>query len=285
MQLNYSIIVPFYNSSKTIKRLLDSIPERPDLEIIIVDDCSLNDESEKLNRIIECNFSHRVKIIHSNENKGAGHARNVALAEASGNWLIFSDADDFFTPEFAKVLDKYVKEDCDAAYFSAISIKEIDGSPSTRHKTIEDKVTRALSGSQKDIDILRYTFYGPVCKLIRRRLITSHSISFQETFAFNDALFSVKVGYYAQNIKIENIPIYCITEASSSVSYSCNPQIIKGRLKAIAAVNRFAKAHSISKDDMPVLPQLIYSRHLGIIGMVKLWGWYLNKIVIRRAFS
>lgn len=270
MRLNYSVIVPFYNSSKTIKRLLDSIPGRTDLEIIIVDDCSKSDESVSLNRITKEDITHIIKVIRSEENKGAGHARNLALTVASGKWLIFADADDFFTPDFATVLDTYLDVDCDVAYFSATSIKEVDGRPSTRHKSIEDKVSQALSGNQHDIEVLKFTFYGPVCKLIRRSLITSHSISFQETFAFNDALFSVKVGYYAENIRIEDIPVYCITEASTSVSYSCRPEIIKGRLQAITAVNHFAKEHSIPKKKMPVLPQLIYSRHLGIVEMINI---------------
>lgn len=40
--INYSIIIPHKNSAGLLQRCLDSIPQRDDIQIIIIDDNSLN---------------------------------------------------------------------------------------------------------------------------------------------------------------------------------------------------------------------------------------------------
>ena len=135
MAPKFSIIVPFYNSSLTIKRLIDSIPERKDIEVLIADDNSREEECQMLRSSVS--ERPEISVLRSENNLGAGHARNMALEQAKGKWLIFADADDYFTPGFNDCLDKYADSDLDLIFFSATSVHENTGELSTRHKAIE----------------------------------------------------------------------------------------------------------------------------------------------------
>ena len=105
MNKNFTIIIPHRNTPKLLKRLIDSIPERDDLEVIIVDDCSDAD-------IVD--FEHfpgkdrnNCKCILNQECHGAGYTRNCALSLAEGKWVLFADSDDFFNLGFDAFLDDY----------------------------------------------------------------------------------------------------------------------------------------------------------------------------------
>ena len=90
-----SIIVPVYNSSKTLVRCLSNLVHQTlqDIEIIIVNDCSTDNS---LDIIMECEkqYSEKIIAIDLSENLGAGGARNVGLEYASGEYVGFVDSDD-----------------------------------------------------------------------------------------------------------------------------------------------------------------------------------------------
>ncbi len=90
-----SVIVPAYNSSKTIVRCLAGLVMQTldDIEIIVVNDCSTDDTLQILTDC-EAKFPQRLMIINLSENLGAGGARNVGLEYASGEYIGFVDSDD-----------------------------------------------------------------------------------------------------------------------------------------------------------------------------------------------
>ncbi|MCD8304415.1 MAG: glycosyltransferase family 2 protein [Prevotellaceae bacterium] len=101
----FSLIVPHRGTPRLLARLLASVPRREDTEIIIVDDCSSPASKQELREAVAA--CPQARLIELQEHKGAGHARNVALKEARGRWLVFADADDYFTPPMAEVMERY----------------------------------------------------------------------------------------------------------------------------------------------------------------------------------
>ena len=89
-----SIIVPVYNAEPFLARCLESLINQTyqNLEIICVNDGS-TDNSLKVLREYACKDS-RVRIL-DNENAGVSRARNAAMQLASGNFVMFADADDW----------------------------------------------------------------------------------------------------------------------------------------------------------------------------------------------
>src|SRR5690554_5139845 len=103
--MSFSIIIPHKNRPVLLQKLLRSIPNRDDLETIIVDD---NSDSE----IVDFHsFPGLTKpnttIIYDKIGGGGGYARNLGLKHARGQWIIFADSDDLFTSNLAHILEEY----------------------------------------------------------------------------------------------------------------------------------------------------------------------------------
>lgn len=114
--INYSIIIPHKNTPLLLRRCLDSIPERDDIEVIIVDDNSMNINWD------DWKFNTNVSLLKTYKNKGAGFARNIGLKRAVGKWILFADSDDFFSQQFTLLLDGYRDSDYDIIYFRFFSV-------------------------------------------------------------------------------------------------------------------------------------------------------------------
>ena len=115
--INYSIIIPNYNSFNLLSRCLDSIPEREDIEVIIVDDNSYSNQF--LDFLEKTKEKKNIFVYKLSINQGAGACRNFGINKAKGRWLVFSDADDKFSNTAFSSFDKYVDCDSDRVYFDA----------------------------------------------------------------------------------------------------------------------------------------------------------------------
>lgn len=93
-----TIIIPFYNDSKTIERAIRSAihQEYQHTEIIIVDDGSNSEEANLLRKI--CDGYPKTKVITRAQNRGVGYARNTGIQNADGEYICFLDADDEMYP-------------------------------------------------------------------------------------------------------------------------------------------------------------------------------------------
>ena len=90
-----SIVVPVYNSEKTIERCLKSILQNTykNIEIIIVDDFS-SDNSYLICKKLSHQF-HNIKIYQNDKNKGVSYTRNIGLSHCRGVYVLFVDSDDW----------------------------------------------------------------------------------------------------------------------------------------------------------------------------------------------
>ena len=97
--MKISVIIPTYNESNAIGECIASLAKQTyhDFEIIVVDDGSTDETPEKI--------SSRVTTLHQNH-LGAGAARNLGVKRASGEILVFVDADMTFDKNFLKNLVK-----------------------------------------------------------------------------------------------------------------------------------------------------------------------------------
>lgn len=90
----FSIVIPVYNVEKYLNECVDSIlcQTFKDFEIILVDDGAKDNSGKICDEYAQKDS--RVKVIHK-ENGGAADSRNVGLAQANGEYLIFIDSDDY----------------------------------------------------------------------------------------------------------------------------------------------------------------------------------------------
>jgi len=103
----FSVIIPVYNSAKTLPKAIESVLEQtwPAHEIIVVDDGS-TDNSLHLAR----GFSDKVRVIHQ-PNAGVSAARNMGAECATGDWLAFLDGDDWYYPDRLRWHAEWIQRD------------------------------------------------------------------------------------------------------------------------------------------------------------------------------
>jgi len=105
--MKFSIIIPTYNSEKTIKKCLDSIfSQNGEFDVIIVDNGSKDNTLEMVQK-------YSVKLVELNFNYGPSFARNRGVALSEGDVIVFLDSDcvvgenflDYFAEDFNKEVD------------------------------------------------------------------------------------------------------------------------------------------------------------------------------------
>jgi glycosyltransferase involved in cell wall biosynthesis len=214
--MNFTIIIPHKNIPKLLARLIKSIPERDDLEIIVVDDHSNE------NIVDFGNFPGKDRLnfrFLSNEGEhGAGHARNYALPYATGKWVLFADSDDFYNKGFDKFLNDYVYSEADIIFFNANSVDTDTYESSNRANHLNEFINEYETDPKRGELIMRHMFTEPWCKMIRRSVIVNHSVKFDDTSIHEDVKFSCLIGLYANKIVVDNRQLYCITTRTNSLS-------------------------------------------------------------------
>lgn len=103
MNPSVSVIIPVYNIEKFLSACLDSVCSQTlkDIEIICVDDGSTDSSLAILHRYKK--QDERV-IVLTQQNQGAGAARNYGLSIAKGEYLAFLDSDDFLNRIYLKIV-------------------------------------------------------------------------------------------------------------------------------------------------------------------------------------
>lgn len=214
-----SIVIPHYNRPKLLEKLLDTIPNLDEIEVIVVDDKS-NKWVENYKTLIGDN-SNRNITFYSNESiyKGAGAARNIALSHVTGEWILFADADDYFLDGWYDRVNKYFSSNYDSIYFFATSINIDDGLPAKRHINIEKKQLAYLNNpNSENKNIIKYKNNSPCFRLIRTDLINRQSIRFEHIHRSEDVMFCTQLAIHLHNIKVDESIIYCITDSKNSLS-------------------------------------------------------------------
>ena len=214
--MDISIIIPTKNSPHLLERCLQSIPIRENIEVIVVDD---NSDSSKVD------FKHYpglnrpyTQVYFTKEGKGAGYARNVGMSHAKGKWLLFADSDDFYNQEAFDELSKYVNTSADVIYFNVNSVDTNTLKPSNRDKNFQKYIDLYLDGKDKNGDNIKFRKWEPWNKLIKRELVKSHDITFDEIPRCNDMIFSLLVSFYAKHIEVTDSKIYCVTTNPQSIT-------------------------------------------------------------------
>lgn len=113
MDYKLSVIVPVYNSSKYLKKCIDSILSQTfsNYELIIVDDGSTDESGEICDNYMRKHSN--VDVIHI-ENAGVANARKIGVQRSHGEYLMFVDSDDWIDPKmFEKMYNTIKKRDCD----------------------------------------------------------------------------------------------------------------------------------------------------------------------------
>lgn len=243
--INYSIIVPHKDIPVLLQRCLNSIPIRDDVQVIVVDDNS-NPQEVDFAQFPRWEGKHYERFF-TKEGQGAGFARNVGLKHATGKWLLFADADDFFTEDFGNLMDEMVEAEEDLIFFDHRSVFSADPSVSvSRAKYLSTYISDYIKGNLSET-ALRTRVPIPSCKIIRRSLVEDNHIRFSETHWGNDIYFSAQVASFAKRIRVTDMIGYVLTVRDGSlVSDFCGSRReVLERLQETLKADRCFARHNI----------------------------------------
>ena len=263
----YTIIIPHYNLIDLLPRALFSIPDRPDIQILVVDDNSGIDEDRfhVLNtfRQAECRF------IFTKESKGAGYVRNVGLSHATGEWLLFLDADDFFEEGAFVFFDAYADQPYDVVYFNTKSVYSESLLPSPRFGIYNAYINFAQADNVHHQNIIRAYHVVPVAKMIRSSLVHAHNIRFDEVPWGNDVFFATQVGAKALKIAIEKTVVYVVTERENSLVKQLSAEALLCRYKVALRANQYLRSMGMKPYQNTILFHLRRIAKCGMLPFVK----------------
>ena len=210
---NYSIILPYYDKFELFAKAVDSIQDREDIQIIVVDNSKVSLNEQQIPRKQKA----KITYVTSDNTKGAGCARNVGLTKVEGKYTLFCDADDYFIPGAFDSFDKYLDKEYDIVFFKSTSVFLQTGAISDRHLTYNKLIDDYLNNG--DAEKLRYRYEAPWGKLYRTLFILADkTIRFEEIRVNNDAWFSLMAGHNARRVAADNDEVYMITEGGSGTS-------------------------------------------------------------------
>lgn len=199
-----SVIIPVYNAEMYLRECLDSIVNQTlqDIEIICVDDGSTDGSLTILQEYEK--KDPRVRVL-TQPNINAGAARNHGLRYATGDYLSFLDADDFFDLSMLeKAYEQSTEQNSEICVFHCDHYYEGQGTfrrlPSIRENNLPKERPFAAKEVKQD---LFNTFVGWTWdKLFLREYVVENRFLFQEQRTTNDLLFTYFALAKAQRITI-----------------------------------------------------------------------------------
>ena len=243
MSVKVSIIVPVYNSAKTLRRCADSILNQDftDYELFLVDDGSTDDSGAICDEYAA--LDNRVHVIHKN-NSGVSDTRNTALDLAHGKYIQFLDSDDWITPDATKLLVRTAeKNNCDLviADFYRVNGERV----SQKGDIDEDAVLSKEEFSHHMMENPADFYYGVIWnKLYRRDIIEKHELRMNVQINWcEDFMFNLEYIRYAERFIALKVPIYHYVKTKGSlVSQSVTiSNTVKMKLEIFEYYNNFYK--------------------------------------------
>ena len=204
-----TIVIPYYNASKTIEDTLMSIciqSLKSQVDVVIVDDASKKSEYDKLVSIVK-KFKKYIDVdyIHYDENRGPGYARQKGLDMCKHKYVMFMDGDDVLATSTALfVLVNELEKDENCQIISSNFIEEV----------------RNSEGNYVDMHIHVRDMTWMFGKLYRLQYLIDNDISFNDSRANEDSGFNAQCILYAKEgtIKYLDKLTYCWNYNPSSIT-------------------------------------------------------------------
>ena len=220
--MTISVIIPIYNVSQYLNECVNSVLSQSykDIEVILVDDGSTDDSGILCEQIGKENKT--IKVIHK-ENGGLSDTRNVGLQHAIGDYILFLDADDYYSSEtlLSSLVDELSKNSlpdillfCRKDFYEDIKTIDLE-----KPYDIE-----RINSTDNTIDIFRYLleiqrFNMSACfQIIKRSVLVDNNIYFEKGLRNEDIDWSINLWRHINSVKAVNIYGYVYRHRSNSIT-------------------------------------------------------------------
>lgn len=139
-----SIIVPVYNAGAYIEETIAMVCAQsyPRWELILVDDCSVDDSRERIRAQAErSGYKEKLRLIEKSRNEGAAAARNTGIEAARGRYIAFLDADDVWKRDKLQKELAFMKKKDAAFVFTAYEFGDEAARPTGKVVQVPESLT------------------------------------------------------------------------------------------------------------------------------------------------
>ena len=214
-----SVIVPIYNVEVYLTCCLDSLCRQSlsDIEIVLVDDAS----PDRCGDICEeyAIKDARFKVYHQTKNQGLSAARNLCIRNASGEYLMFVDGDDWVHPDFCKLAYEYASEhQADIIMFNYIKKATSDNS---EHDTpsVFKSFREGYQNPHEAMDMILKDGGNSACNKIYRKYLFD-DILYPEGFLYEDTGATYKLVHKASRFYFLDQVLYYQRIRSGSITHT-----------------------------------------------------------------
>lgn len=235
MMYKLSIIIPVYNAEQYIDDCLNSIISElnAETEVLLLDDGSKDSSLEKCRRYERAN----IRVLH-HDNHGASYTRNRGIAESTGQYVMFVDADDVLLQGWQEAVFSNIGRSFDIVYFS--------GKLDKKDKNIK-AIVDGIFGIRKENALT--TMASPWSKIFNRNFLNINRIAFDSNLINGeDALFNLEAVIKCRSFEFVTRSLYKYRIHNSSSTKTFNPRFYKSNLlflqreeKLMSESGQFAK--------------------------------------------
>ena len=222
----FSVIIPVYNAERYLRETLDSLTAQTakDFEALLIDDGS-KDSSPAICDEYAARDS-RFHAVHK-PNGGVSSARNLGMAQAQGEWIIFVDADDLLTPRALEVMLTVADDETD---YVVGSVEKFGDVPA--------EVILQLTSGRSSESMDRVLCPASWAQLFRRNIIADSGLAFREDLSYSeDTLFVYTYRHHIRQLATVEDVVYRYRINADSATFS--PNLMKRATHHMIVANAF----------------------------------------------
>lgn len=219
-----SIIIPVYNVDRYISRCIDSILSQTlrDWELIAINDGSTDNSLEELNRY---GNDPRIKILDI-PNGGVVNARETGLSLATGEYLLFVDADDYIPSDALELMSEIMKkEGSDVVIGSYMLHWESDGRKKLvdnpkNFKNVDDCISYCIKNGETFLPVKMY-----ILEKFKKVVSIPHHVVFME-----DTIGVLQYLKSCRTVSVLDTSVYTYFKRSGSASMNIKEKTVESML-------------------------------------------------------
>lgn len=258
-----SIIIPLYNVSKFVETCIKSIVNQEtkySYEIILVDDGSIDNTCE----VVDSFLNNENILLIKQKNQGQSVARNKAIYQSQGRYIMFVDSDDILLPDsIESLLNKAFETESEIVEGEFVSFYQVSGI----EKNETDKKIKTKIKKYANTPRFVLTTYGYSWAKVYKREVWK-TLRFPEGYIFEDVITKFVLRRNANQVAFIDLPVYGYRQNASSSSHGSN------QMKKLDSIWVFPKIVELCKRENAPLDDIFYYLALNHVGI-------LNYIILR----
>ncbi len=247
--MKLSVIVPVYNmaAGNKLNFCLDSLMNQTleDMEVIAVDDASVDDSAEIL-KTYEEKYPGRFRAVYSKVNRRQGGARNLGLQESSAEWVGFVDSDDFVAPDmYAKLLARAEESGADMVGCDYTIVEKQSFEPGKNVENNSADQTGVLDEAKHKSHILKNG--SMVVKIYLRSVIEQNKLTFPEGIFYEDNCAAPLWSLYFSHFERVDEALYYYLQIPESTTHHVSFEKCADRMKTMELLLEQCRSRGISE--------------------------------------